>query len=119
MLALASAALFGAMTVAIRFALARVPDAEAGALLTIVPALAVTLPFVAAGDVVLEGVWPFLLAGVLGPGCSQILFTLAMRDAGAVANVRHGRDGAALLGRDRAGAARRAREGGRDRPARS
>jgi drug/metabolite transporter (DMT)-like permease len=81
-LALASAALFGAMTVAIRFALARMPDAEAGALLTIVPALAVTIPFVAAGDVVLEGVWPFLLAGVLGPGCSQVLFTLAIRDAG-------------------------------------
>ena len=48
-LALASAALFGAMTVALRFALARVPDAEAGALLTIVVAFSVTLPFVAAG----------------------------------------------------------------------
>jgi drug/metabolite transporter (DMT)-like permease len=81
-LALASAALFGAMTVALRFALARVPDAEAGALLTIVPALVVTIPLVAAGDVALEGVWPFLLAGVLGPGCSQVLFTLAIRDAG-------------------------------------
>jgi drug/metabolite transporter (DMT)-like permease len=81
-LALASAALFGSMTVALRFALARVPDAEAGALLTIVPALAVTLPFVLAGDVDLGGIWPFLLAGVLGPGSSQLLFTLAVRDAG-------------------------------------
>ena len=81
-LALASAALFGSMTVALRFALARVPDAEAGALLTIVPALAVTLPFVAAGDLHLSGIGPFLLAGVLGPGCSQLLFTLAVRDAG-------------------------------------
>jgi len=81
-LALASAFLFGAMTVALRFALARVPDAEAGALLTIVPALAVTLPFVAAGPVVLGGLWPFVLAGLLGPGLSQLLFTLAVRDAG-------------------------------------
>jgi drug/metabolite transporter (DMT)-like permease len=81
-LALTSAALFGMMTVALRFALVRVADAEAGALLTIVTALAVTLPFVVAGDVDLNGVWPFLLAGVLGPGVSQILFTLAIRDAG-------------------------------------
>ena len=81
-LALASAALFGMMTVAIRFALVRVADAEAGALLTILVALAVTLPVAVLGDVALAGVWPFLLAGVLGPGISQILFTLAIRDAG-------------------------------------
>jgi len=81
-LALVSAALFGSMTVALRFALARVPDAEAGALLTIVVAFAVTLPFVAAGSIDLAGTWPFLLAGILGPGGSQLLFTLAVRDAG-------------------------------------
>jgi drug/metabolite transporter (DMT)-like permease len=81
-LALASAALFGSMTVALRFALAREPDAEAGAVFTIVAALLVTLPFVAAGEIDLAGIWPFLLAGMLGPGCSQLLFTLAVRDAG-------------------------------------
>lgn len=81
-LALASAFLFGAMTVALRFALARSADAEAGALLTIIPGLAVTLPFVAAGPVDLGGIWPFVLAGILGPGLSQLLFTLAVRDAG-------------------------------------
>jgi drug/metabolite transporter (DMT)-like permease len=81
-LALTSAALFGVMTVALRFALARVADAELGALLTILTALAVTLPFAFAGDLDLKGVWPFLLAGMLGPGISQILFTLAIRDAG-------------------------------------
>src|SRR5918994_6009005 len=81
-LALASAALFGSMTVALRFALARVPDAELGALHTIAVALAVTVPFVAAGELELGGTWPFLLAGVLGPGGSQLLFTLAVRDAG-------------------------------------
>ena len=82
MLALASAFLFGAMTVALRFALARVPDAEAGALFTIAAAFVVTLPVVAAGPIDLGGIWPFLLAGVLGPGLSQLLFTIAVRDAG-------------------------------------
>ena len=82
MLALASAALFGSMTVALRFALAREPDAEAGAVHTIAAALLVTLPFVVAGEIDLAGIWPFLLAGMLGPGCSQLLFTLAVRDAG-------------------------------------
>jgi drug/metabolite transporter (DMT)-like permease len=81
-LALASAALFGSMTVALRFALVRVQDAEAGALLTIVAAFAVTLPFVVVGEIDLSGTWPFLLAGILGPGGSQLLFTLAVRDAG-------------------------------------
>ena len=81
-LALASAFLFGAMTVALRFALRQAPDAEVGALLTIVPALAVTLPFVAIQSIDLAGVWPFLLAGLLGPGLSQLLFTFAVRDAG-------------------------------------
>jgi drug/metabolite transporter (DMT)-like permease len=82
MLALASAALFGVMTVALRFALARAPDAEAGALFTVLPALAVTLPFVASQSRDFGAIWPFLLAGVLGPGLSQLLFTLAVRDAG-------------------------------------
>jgi drug/metabolite transporter (DMT)-like permease len=81
-LALASAFLFGAMTVALRFALARSPDAEAGALFTIAAAFAITLPFVALGPVDFGGIWPFLLAGALGPGLSQLLFTLAVRDAG-------------------------------------
>jgi drug/metabolite transporter (DMT)-like permease len=81
-LALASAALFGSMTVALRFALARAPDAETGALWTIAAAFLVTVPFVALGEVDLAGTWPFLLAGVLGPGGSQLLFTLAVRDAG-------------------------------------
>jgi drug/metabolite transporter (DMT)-like permease len=83
LLACCSAFLFGAMTVPLRMVLVRGADAETGALLTIVPALATTLPFVLArGDADLAGVWPFLLAGVLGPGASQILFTLAVRDAG-------------------------------------
>jgi drug/metabolite transporter (DMT)-like permease len=85
-LALASAALFGGMTVALRLALVRYPGAEAAAAATVLSALAVAL--VAAGieagrgDLELGGAWAFALAGILAPGGSQILFTLAVRDAG-------------------------------------
>jgi len=86
-LALASAALFGAMTVALRVALLRYPGAALGAVATLLSALAIAL--VAAGveagrgDAHLRGTWVFALAGILAPGGSQILFTLAVRDAGA------------------------------------
>jgi len=82
LLACVSAALFGAMTVALRNPLARGTDPVAGALLTIGPAIAVALPFVLAAGVDLDGLWPFFLAGLLGPGISQLLFTYAIRDAG-------------------------------------
>ena len=82
LLATASAFLFGAMTVALRLALQRGGDAETGAFLTVSAAIVVVLPFalLAGGD--LGGVWPFLLAGILAPGGSQVLFTLGVRDAG-------------------------------------
>jgi drug/metabolite transporter (DMT)-like permease len=81
-LALASAALFGAMTISIRLALRDGDDAGAVALATVVPALAVAL---LAGLVRHDahGAWPFFLAGLLAPGASQLLFTLAVREAGA------------------------------------
>jgi drug/metabolite transporter (DMT)-like permease len=83
LLAVASAALFGAMTVLLRPALARGAGAEAGSLLTILPALALALVAVTVrGAWQASGVWPFFVAGLLGPGCSQLLFTLAVRDAG-------------------------------------
>lgn len=82
LLALASAFLFGAMTVAIRLALRRGARAEAGALATVLTAVAVTLPFALAQGGAVAGVWPFLLAGLLGPGLSQLFFTLAVREAG-------------------------------------
>src|SRR5439155_1509835 len=81
-LALCSAVLFGSMSVALRFALSRTPDAEAGALATAIVAL------VPCGGVALVGaewhgrVWPFLLAGLLAPGSSQIFYVLAVRDIG-------------------------------------
>jgi len=82
LLALASAFLFGAMTVALRVALQRGISPEAGALFTVLVALAFALPFAAfqAGD--LSGIWPFVLAGLLGPGLSQLLFTFAVDEAG-------------------------------------
>lgn len=87
LLAVCSAALFGAMTVALRFALADGASAEVGAVLTIIPALGVALCFAAADSIRdgapdLSGIWVFALAGIIGPGGSQVLFTLAVRDAG-------------------------------------
>ena len=85
-LAVVSAALFGAMTVALRFALRRTGDAELGAAVTIGTAFALALLLSA---VARPGALPwrelllFLLAGVLAPGGSQLLFTMAVRDAGA------------------------------------
>jgi drug/metabolite transporter (DMT)-like permease len=86
LLAVVSAALFGAMTVALRLALRRNPDAELGAAVTIGVAFALALTFAAVTrperlDAIELGL--FVLAGVLAPGGSQLLFTLAVRDAGA------------------------------------
>ncbi len=82
LLAATSALLFGAMTVALRQALRRGARAEAGALWTVAAALAVALPFAVYQGGELAGFWPFLLAGVLGPGLSQLLFTFAVQAAG-------------------------------------
>jgi drug/metabolite transporter (DMT)-like permease len=82
-LALLSAALFGGMTVALRPALARGDDPFVGALFTIAPALCVALVAAAVvGDWDVAAAWPFAVAGILAPGVSQILFTVAIRDAG-------------------------------------
>lgn len=79
-----SAFLFGAMTVLVRIALGTGVPAPAGTFFTILPACLVTaLAAVARGDVDLVAAWPFVLAGLLAPGAAQILFTFAVRDAGA------------------------------------
>ena len=87
LLACASAALFGAMTVALRLGLRTTPSASLATVATIVPALGValvaaTLDSARPGPLGIDQAWPFLLAGVLAPGGSQILFTLAVREAG-------------------------------------
>jgi drug/metabolite transporter (DMT)-like permease len=85
-LALASAALFGVMTVALRFGLRRQPDADGATLATVLVAFVVALVAAlfeaAARGPDLGDTWLYLLAGLLAPGGSQICFTLAVRDAG-------------------------------------
>jgi drug/metabolite transporter (DMT)-like permease len=87
LLACASAALFGAMAVAIRFALRELDDPVLGALATSTVALAVTavigLASTAGDSVHVSELWPFFLAGAIAPGLSQILFTRAVSEAGA------------------------------------
>ena len=68
------------MTVAIRIGLGD-GDAAVGALAILLWGTAVAL-VAAAPRHDLHGAWPFLLAGVLAPGCSQVLFTLSVREAG-------------------------------------
>ena len=84
LLAAMAAVLFGAMTVLVRIALGTGVAPEAGSLLTIFPAFVVTALFLTSqGDWDLRDAWPFALAGLLAPGTAQILFTFAVRDAGA------------------------------------
>jgi drug/metabolite transporter (DMT)-like permease len=85
LLACFSAALFGAMAVAIRFALRRVDDPVLGAFATSTVALVVTATIGLASSESLHAsdLWPFFLAGAIAPGLSQILFTRAVREAGA------------------------------------
>ena len=86
-LALLSALLFGAMSVALRMALQRERDVALGTMGTVVPAICVALVAAAAESPSrgwhLGGAWPFLLAGLLSPGAAQILVTVAIREAGA------------------------------------
>ena len=82
LLALTSAALFGAMTVAVRLGLRTLDDARGAALATIIPALVVAL-IAATLRHDFHHAWPFLLAGLLAPGGSQLLFTLAVAEIGA------------------------------------
>jgi drug/metabolite transporter (DMT)-like permease len=81
LLALASAAFFGAMTVAIRVGL-RTGAAATGTVATLLPAVALAV-VAAVPRHDLNHAWTFFLAGLIAPGCSQILFTLSIREAGA------------------------------------
>jgi drug/metabolite transporter (DMT)-like permease len=84
LLAALSAFFFGAMTVLVRVALSGGVPPAAGAFYTILPAAALTgAVAVARLDLDLASAWPFVLAGLLAPGSAQLLFTFAVRDAGA------------------------------------
>jgi uncharacterized membrane protein len=83
-----SAAAFGLLSVTIRIALSRGTSAHIGSLATSLCALAVTVLAAVAsspsGAELRPGeLWPFLLAGVLAPGLSQLFFFQAVRDLGA------------------------------------
>ena len=108
LLALTSAALFGGMTVALRLGLRGARrrggrDVRDRRRRRSVVALAA-----AAFHPDLHGAWPFLLAGLLAPGGSQILFTLARARGRRVADVGDRRRRAARRRRDRARRPRRA-----------
>jgi len=79
-------ALFGALAVTVRNGLRRGADPEVGAIVVAGVGLAVSaalaVPSAIVEEVRLGDLWPFLLVGALVPGGSQILFILAVRDAG-------------------------------------
>ena len=75
------------MSVALRMALDRDPDAALGTIATAGTALVVALVAAAAETPArglhLSSAWPFLLAGLLSPGLAQIFVTVAIRDSGS------------------------------------
>jgi drug/metabolite transporter, DME family len=79
-----SGALFGALALAVRHGLRRGADPEAGALVVAGTALVAcgAAALVEWGRLRPGQLWPFLVAGMLVPGASQILFIKAIRDAG-------------------------------------
>lgn len=83
LLALTSAVLFGGMAVTLVFAFRRSADAEAGALVTGLVALAVTGSLALASGSVSGDIWPFLVTGLFAPGASQFLYVHAVKEVGA------------------------------------
>ena len=75
------------MSVALRMALDRDPDAALGTIATAGTALVLALVAAAAETPArglhLSAAWPFLLAGLLSPGAAQIFVTVAIRESGA------------------------------------
>ena len=79
---------FGAGSVAVLRGLHKAPDVEAGSFVTVAIALPITaVAAVAFGggrdDLQARELWPFLVIGAVIPGTAAILFTRAVRDAGA------------------------------------
>jgi drug/metabolite transporter (DMT)-like permease len=81
-LALASAVLFGGMSVALGFSMRRSRDALVGAFATAFSGFCVCAVVALVGREWGGELWPFLLAGLLAPGGAQLLFVLAVREAG-------------------------------------
>jgi drug/metabolite transporter (DMT)-like permease len=85
LLALVSAAFFGAMPVAVRFALGPplVPAAVGALFMQIATFAVLCVAAVVQGGVTLSGIAPFLLAGAIAPGLSNVFITLGIREAGS------------------------------------
>lgn len=81
-LSLLSAVLFGGMSIALGFSMRRSRDAEVGAFVTAFTGFLVCAAVAAIGREWGGKLWPFLLAGLLAPGAAQVLFVLAVREAG-------------------------------------
>ena len=81
-LALASAVLFGGMSVALGFSMMRSRDALVGAFATALSGFLVCAAVALVGREWGGDLWPFLLAGLLAPGGAQLLFVLGVREAG-------------------------------------
>jgi drug/metabolite transporter (DMT)-like permease len=81
-LSLLSALLFGGMSIALGFSMRRSRDAEVGAFVTAFAGFLVCAAVAAIGREWGGRLWPFLLAGLLAPGAAQVLFVLAVREAG-------------------------------------
>src|SRR3990172_5542148 len=81
-LSVVSAVLFGGKSIALGFAMRRSTDAEAGAFVTALAGFLVCAVVAAAGREWGGDLGPFLLAGLLAPGGSQLLFVLAVRESG-------------------------------------
>ncbi|HEY7692501.1 MAG TPA: DMT family transporter [Gaiellaceae bacterium] len=81
-LALSSALLFGGMSVALGFSMRRSRDALVGAFATAFSGFCVCAVVALIGREWGGQLWPYFLAGVLAPGGAQLLFVLAVREAG-------------------------------------
>ena len=83
-LAFVSAALFGAMPVAVRFALPHPLPVIAGTVIMQLGTFAVlAVAALIQGGVTVDGALPFLLVGAIAPGLSQVFIMLGIRDAGS------------------------------------
>lgn len=83
-LALVSAALFGAMPVAVRAALVHPLPAAVGTLYMQVTTLAILAAAATVqGGITIHGLVPFFVAGAIAPGLSQLLIIVAIREAGS------------------------------------
>ena len=85
LLALVSAALFGVMPVAVRFALVppMVPAAVGALLMQIATFAVLCVAAAIQGGVTLDGIAPFLMAGAIAPGLSNLFITIGIREAGS------------------------------------